>query len=184
MRRGFKLSTLDADVVAQDATSEVLTTVAAASAGLAPVVTIADKGSDLVDTKLYTNVRRLCVYAQGGRRPADVERLVGRVRVWCGYDATSTTTKQKTPLQLVLTAVEAREAFEERKPLTSQQLAALLDLDRDHINGMAGRGEIPGAYRDDGPNLPWRFSSGMASFRRWYDARIASDREIALEAAP
>ena len=182
MRRGFKLSTLDGDIVAEQAARDVLDTAERAAAGLGAKVVL-DGAQTLTATRVYRVVRRLCAYAKGKGRAASPTQDIASLSAWCGADAVSTTTKTKTPLQLIITAAEARCTFERHDVLTSAQVAALCDLDRDHVNGMAGRGEIPGAYRLlDQPHQPWRF--GGAAFRKWLSARIEADQPLRAEVAP
>jgi hypothetical protein len=181
MRRGFKLSTLDADTVAHDTAREVLDVLHGAASALGIEVN-GRALPDLRETPVYSAIMRLSKYARGGKASARVSHDAARLRQWCGTDAVSTTTKTKTPLQLLLTAVEARQAYDRTEALTSAQVAALCDLDRDHVNGMAARGEIPGAYRsDDTAHRPWRFKG--ETFRGWLESRIETDREYLAEVA-
>lgn len=75
-----------------------------------------------------------------------------------------------TPYGLCVLAAKARAKIRERAPLSSPELAVLLGVDRDYVNGLASNDGIPGAYRDTKlPRSPWRFKG--AAFRTYLDER-------------
>lgn len=157
-----RLKQLAPQAVARDAVRARLQRLTADALALDPIVALPQSLTDeeCAQTALYKVAVPLASFAVHGAPKLtaksydrEVSRLVGLL----GYDQVIQAVPQ-TDLAACIAAGEARFAVIDHVPLTSMQVALLTDRDRDHVNILAGKGEIPGAYRsDENRHQPWRF---------------------------
>jgi hypothetical protein len=125
----------------------------------------------LAGTEIAKAVTQLGNYATKGTAiRADVETLIERLsalRTCADVVGSLSPAEPVTPLEFIIAGARARAALEAGQVLTSLQLAILSGLDRDHVNGMALKEQIPSAYRsDESKHRPWRFRNTKA-LREW-----------------
>lgn len=81
------------------------------------------------------------------------------------------TMEPTTPLGLLVCVVRAREKLDKAaEPLSAIEMGALVELDPNHVRGLANADEIPGAERrDDDKRRPFYFQPGP--LKKWLRAR-------------
>lgn len=156
----YLLRDLDPHEVALEAVRVLRTRIEGAVEGLQPAYEFRTvRGVSPTETRVYQIVHQLATYGKLAHpRPKEmVDALASELEAWFG-EAYVTEAEPSHPLSLCVAAARAREQVADGLDLTSMQLAILLSTDRDYINGLALRGEIPEAYRSkENRHRPWRF---------------------------
>lgn len=138
---------------------------------LKPAYALAGDGDLSVGTNLGRAIVALGEYAVRGKVPRqEVEALIAQLaplRACAEVVGSLDPAEPETPLEFLVAGARARAALDAGEVMTSLQLALLAGLDRDHVNGMALREQIPSAYRSaETKHRPWRFRNTKA-LRAW-----------------
>jgi hypothetical protein len=132
-----------------------------------------DPQTGVSGTDLYKTIEALADFAVHGELlPGELDAVLARLAPLRCCEAVLGSLEPAEPvteLEAVIVGARARAALESGEALTSIQVAILAGLDRDHVNGLAKKDEIPGAERsNENGHRPWRFRNSKA-LREWID---------------